>query len=338
MKFLRGRISVAALVGLSFVIAGEVRAAPSEPTKAELKIFWSSPEDPKPAKRRANAHFWAGNERELYIFYRDLKDLGGGYIGVGSDQCYLFVGWMKARYAWCIDYDDKIVSVHWVHQAFLKAAKTPKAFINLWKYRNRKAAKRVLQKAYAGDPRLKSILRSFWRARGSIFTRLYRMSIFMQRAKTPSYLSVQSQYDFVRKHVLARRVRPMLGNLMATTAVRSIGKAAKRLKVPIRVLYLSNAEQYWRRYPEYYRKNIRSLPYDKRSLVLRTFGKSKKQNLYTYQRQAATQYLSYLKIPSFRRVYEIHSHKVFRRRSVKFYVADPPRKPRKRRRRRRRSR
>jgi hypothetical protein len=319
----------------TMVAVGEARAQQPLGEQTRRKIFWSSPEDPEPKKRRLNAHFWAGNERELYIFYRDLKGLGGGYLGVGSDQCYLLLGWMRARYAWCVDYDAKVVLVHLIHQAFFHAAPTPKAFLSLWGRRHRKRAARVLEKTYARDPRRKAILQAFRKSRASVFTRLYRMSIFMKRALTPSYLSTQSQYDFVRKRVVARRVRPMLGNLLGDRALRSIGRAARRLSVVIRALYLSNAEQYWRRYSADYRKNIQALPFDKRSWVLRTFGKSKKTNLYTYQRQSASGYLAYLRLPTFRRVYAINAHKVVRRRSVQFYVADPPRHRKRRPRRRR---
>lgn len=322
-------------MAMVIVGSGELRARQLLSNQTQLKIFWGSDEDPKPAKRRVNAHFWAGNERELYIFYRDLKDLGGGYVGVGSDQCYLFLGWMKARFAWCIDYDDKVVLIHRVHQAFLRRARTPRAYLALWKRRQLKAATALLERAYATDPQRQVILKVFRRARASVYTRLYRLSVFMKRARTPSYVSDQGQYDFVRKRVLARRARPMLGNLLATRALRGIGRAAGRLGVTIRVLYLSNAEQYWRRYPTAFRDNIRALPFDQQSLVLRTFGKSRAKNLYTYQRQAAHGYLLYLQLPSFRRVYDIHYHKVMRRRSVRFFVADPPRRRRSRRRRRR---
>jgi hypothetical protein len=325
---------LAALIATSLVGVTELRAQPRRPASSRIARFWASPEDPTPKTLHMNAHFWAGNERELYVFYRDLKNLGGGYVGVGSDQCYLFLGWMRARFAWCIDYDQEVVLVHLIHQTFLRAAQTPRGYLSLWRFRQRKTALRLLEQTFAKDPRRAEILRVYGRARASVFTRLYRLSIFMQRALTPCYVRTQSQYDFVRKQVLARRVRPMLGNLLANRAVRGIGRVARGLGVPIRVLYLSNAEQYWRRYPSDYRQNIRVLPYDERSLVLRTFGMSKKKNLYTYQRQAAHQYLAYLGLPSFRRVYQIHHHSVFRRRSVKFYVADPPRRQRRRRRRR----
>jgi hypothetical protein len=67
-----------------------------------VRVFFGSPEDPKPAHRARDSHYWVGNECALHGFYQDIKGLGGGYIGIGSDQAYLLLGWARPRLAWLI--------------------------------------------------------------------------------------------------------------------------------------------------------------------------------------------------------------------------------------------
>ena len=86
--------------------------------KAQKEIFWGSPEDAKPrvlggvTKKQYNRHYVTSNEGHLDLFYPTLKNLGGGYAGVGTDQAYLFIGWQRPTLAWLTDYDPVVGSVH----------------------------------------------------------------------------------------------------------------------------------------------------------------------------------------------------------------------------------
>ena len=99
-----GRFAVSLGLFLMCGLIGAVASAnpvPGPLTAADKKAFWGSLEDPVPAKRNAkskdkeNKHFLYCDERGLHVFYPHIKDLGGGYMGVGSDQAYLFIGWQR---------------------------------------------------------------------------------------------------------------------------------------------------------------------------------------------------------------------------------------------------
>ena len=60
---------------------------------------------------------------------------------------------------------------------------------------------------------------------------------------------------------LTDRIRRMTVDLTRNKGVKGIGDAALDLGVPIRVVYLSNAEQYWKTYPEQFRDNMLALPF-----------------------------------------------------------------------------
>src|SRR5690606_20452462 len=70
------------------------------------------------------------------------------------------------------------------------------------------------------------------------------------------------------------RIRALRGNLKGPTTLYGIGEAARKMGVPIRVFYPSNAEEYklFRPYGPQFTKNLRNLPVDDRSLVLRTIS------------------------------------------------------------------
>jgi hypothetical protein len=130
----------------------------------------------------------------------------------------------------------------------------------------------------------------------------------LEAERIPSWLTDQATYDFVRESVVAGRVRPMVANLLADRALAGIAVTSERLEVPIRAVYLSNAEEYWQRYSNQYRENMASLPFDETSVVLRTVA-TYEQNLdYHYNVQGAASYLAWLRDPRIREVYQIVRH------------------------------
>ena len=62
---------------------------------------------------------------------------------------------------------------------------------------------------------------------------------------------------------------------MGDKTINSISEKAKELEIPIRILYTSNAEEYFR-YPEGMRKNFLNLYGDSKTIVIRTVTKGAK--------------------------------------------------------------
>jgi hypothetical protein len=289
-------------------------APPPEPTgptplaEAERTIFFGTLSDEAPEDRESVAgidnekHYVAGNEQRLDAFARTIANKGGGYLGVGSDQAYLFIGWARPELAWLVDYDPAVVDMHTVYRAFLRNAETPEAFLALWDQSAKEAALAAIRNEPGSGKRH---VRAYGRNRGWILRRLKMVAATMRAHETPSFLTDEEQYAFVRELVLADRVRALVADLKGDGAIQAIGEAAKGLGVSIRVLYLSNAEGYWSRYRGKFRRNIAALPFDEQSVVLRTLLIWHVNADYRYNVQPALNYVQWLARPFISTVYDI---------------------------------
>jgi hypothetical protein len=269
------------------------------------EVFFASPED-APAEEllgvtqaQVGTHYVAGNERRLHLIYPHIKDLGGGYMGVGTDQAYLFMGWARFELAWLIDYDPVVLDVHACHRAFFHESKTPAEFLEWWGKPAKKEALALLERTYEGEQR-ERVVAVYKRYRGWIDRRLRGLEKrYTRKHKVPTFLTDQEQYDYVRTMVENDRVRPMLANLLKSGGVEGVGAAAKELGVPIRLVYLSNAEQYWDEYAPAFRKNMQALHFDERSLILHTLLTWQKNQDYRYALQPAANFQAWLERPWF---------------------------------------
>jgi len=283
---------------------------PAPFSETDRSILWGTAEDPIPKKLEASRrdlegrHYLAGDEWNLHKFYPAIKDVGGGYMGVGTDQGYLFAGWMKAEVAWLIDYDPWVVHLHQAYGVFFREAETKEAFGEFWLKKNRKKSERLLRERLADHPNVKWIARVFRYAQNQTYYRFLRLRRILKRDGVPSYLTDDAQYKYVRGLVTSGRLRPLLVNLLEDKGMVGVAGAAKQLKAPIRALYVSNAEGYWP-YPEQYRKNIWAQHVDERSLLLRTVPKKRHNKDYIYYAQPMTNYQDWLREPYVKKVYDI---------------------------------
>lgn len=241
----------------------------------DREVFWGSAEDPAPevlggiVKELEDVHYTIGNEWALQAFYEDIKDLGGGYVGVGPDQAYLFVGWQRPHLAWFIDYDAAVLRTHALYKAVFAASETPAQFLRMFDPENLQKANAAIDAMYDGrDARaLKALLR---RQRRYYRFRLRRLVKRMGGVDVPTYLNDQETFDYVKAMLAADRIRPLRINLNEAEGMAGIGEAARALEVPIRVLYVSNAEEYWERYDPQFIANVEQLYSDDDSVLLRT--------------------------------------------------------------------
>lgn len=279
-------------------------------TEAQQAIFFGSAQDP-PTEVRGGAtqklvgkHYVAGNEKTPQAFTAELTTPGGGYVGVGSDQAYLLVGWARPDVAWFIDYDADVVDVHAIHHAFITAADSPDAMLRLWSKEGRDDGREVLRAAYEGE-QLERVLALYGHSRGWVHRRLGGLRKRLVRAKAPSFLDDQEDYDYVRQMIAARRIRPMLTNLLTGKGMEGIASSARELGVDIRVLYFSNAEEYWKVYPPEFRDHVAALPYADDALVLRTLLIWEVNQDYRYNVQPVANYLQWLAKDYVANVYDI---------------------------------
>lgn len=103
----------------------------------------------------------------------------------------------------------------------------------------------------------------------------------------------------------------MLANLIDDQALRAVGDVGRQLEVPIRVFYLSNAEDYWR-YPQEFRDNFQALHFDERSLILRTNAAKRTNGDYRYNSQTALSFQQWLQREDVRRISDIWQREYIR--------------------------
>ncbi len=265
-------------------------------------LFFGSKEDAPPKVLDAQmeqfegAHFLYSDEANPEKFLEKIKDLGGGYAGVGTDQGYLFIGWMKPHLAWLSDYDPWVVLLHLAYIAFFEASETYEGFYERWWNDSRGASLALLEETYKDHPSKRLILEVFKAGRGAVFRRLGRLRRHLQEKNVPGFITDQEQYAFVRNLILAKRVRPILGNLLDKYGLNGISEVSKKLEVPIRALYVSNAESYWP-YDDQFRENIYNMNFDDSSLVMRTFATKPQNGDYAYGTQSGKNFQEWLRQP-----------------------------------------
>jgi hypothetical protein len=279
-------------------------------TDYQRQTFNASEEDPAGAKllateeRLQGRHYVTCDEWYLHKFADKIKGLGGGYAGVGTDQAYLFLGWQRPHLAWLFDYDPWVVYIHHAYGVFFREAETIEQFLALWSKDNRKSSIALLKEKLADHPDRKIIITVFKHNRSTIDRRLSRVIRKLKNEGVSSYLSDPEEYTFVRDLITAGRVRPMVGNLLGSKGLFGLAATARTLAVPLRVLYVSNAEGYWKYTPEY-RANIIGQYFDDKSLFLRTVAAKWTNGDYRYNIQKAFNFQEWLKhdwVTSYRQI------------------------------------
>lgn len=235
-------------------------------SKKAKRVLWSSKTDRPKTRRR---HYYKTNESRHDLFRPHLLNKGGGYIGVASSQNYNMIAWARSDFAWLIDFDDGIQDIHLIHRAFLLKSKTSDSFMKKWSNSKVRSSVALLNKTYKSHKNRRRIVRIFRRFQ----RRMYRHMVSRYKGrlgkKYPNWLNRPSSYRYIRQMYQQDRIRVLFGNLLGNVTLRAIGKAAKKVNIPIRVVYLSNAEE-WFFYRKSFRRNIRSLPMDKKSVIIRT--------------------------------------------------------------------
>jgi hypothetical protein len=268
-------------------------------TDAERAVLNGTPEDAEPEKlggvdeSQEGRHYLTGDEWKLHEIQPYVKGVGGGYVGVGTDQCYLMIGWARSTMAWLTDYDPWVGDLHRAYLAFFERAETPADLVEWFSPKAKVQGLAVLDERWAGDPHLPAVRKVYAAYHEKVYWRLKRLAATQRKAGVPSFVTDQAEYDHVRALVKAGRVRPMLGNLLADKGLQGVAQAATKLGVPVRLVYLSNAEGYWT-YPAQFKANMAALPGDAASLVVRTIAAKWTNGDYRYNLQTLDSFKAWL--------------------------------------------
>jgi len=240
--------------------------------------------DPEPDAITRDLHYVVSNESRHYFFEEIVRDRGGLFIGLGTDQNYLLAGWSKPEVIILFDFDQYVVDLHEVYGALFIMAKDAETLIDLWSHRQRKTTYDALSKHFATHPRRDTLLKRFKVQRQRIVKRMRWIVETYREAKTATFLSDPAQYAHIRALWMQGRVHSIRGDLREPQAMNDIATFAKKIQMPVRVFYFSNAMDYFKWDIGTFRNNIVALPFDDTSLVIYTRPMDPETYRYLYQR------------------------------------------------------
>lgn len=224
---------------------------------------------PDEGTRLPGRHFPVSNEYRHDLLYPDLRGLGGVHVGVGSDQNYTMAAVARAELLLLVDYDPLIPLVHRMYRALVSVSETPDALIARFAPEAQQESERVIASELADDPRRDDVVRYF-RGRRAWFERYLRRTAQATHDGAPvAWIGDATMYAHIRALHRTRRIQTFNGDVTAERTLRAIGDVARRAGAVVRVLYFSNAEQFFP-YSEAFIRNMENLPTDERSRVVRT--------------------------------------------------------------------
>lgn len=270
---------------------------PEPPTEEELAIVAKVVDDPVQDKQICGAKVREGwhpsqaeggrseldcrdpfpylmtNEPRGHVWRDYIADLGGAYVGIGSDQNFSYIAEARARWAWVMDYDPRVVKHHRRLRALILAADTPDQFVALFSPDKERQAADIISAAYPDDPDLKQLRWGYVATRDELFAYFTKQRQARGQGKGAEFgwLRTEQAYRYIRTLYQQGRLRAVAGDLLREGAMQSIAQAARDLGVPVRIYYTSNAPTAWgAQITDAYRANVLALPFDEQSLVLRT--------------------------------------------------------------------
>ncbi|GIX40275.1 MAG: hypothetical protein KatS3mg129_0008 [Leptospiraceae bacterium] len=214
-------------------------------------------------------HYPTSNERRIDLFYPYIKNKKGGYIGVGTDQNLTFIAWAKSDYAYLVDFDWVAVYINRLHLLFIDKSENFQQFREKWSLKNKKNTIQFIKNYFKDKEEQKKFLKAYSIALYPVQERFRDLEYMSKHFKFSSFHNNPEDFQYLKKMIQENKIYPIVGDINGTITLQNIGKASKKLCVPIHVIYLSNAEEYYR-YPESFRKNIMSLNIDKDAIIIRT--------------------------------------------------------------------
>ena len=243
-------------------------------------------------------HYVKSNEVRHDVYFPYVAGKGGAYIGVGSDQNYTVLAAAGSELAFLMDIDQSVVDLHRCYEALIEASPDPKALHERWSPAGEAEAVRLIEEMYAGLPEVdrKRIVRLYRAARETVYIHLDHVIERTRDGKPSTWLADPAMYAHVRELYAADRIRMMGGDLTGSNTLQTVATAARALGVPVRVIYFSNAEEYFD-YTKQFIDNVGAQPGDEQSVVLRTIYSKKwvhADQLWAYQVQPLADFVARL--------------------------------------------
>lgn len=251
-------------------------------------------------------HYVKTNERRHDVWFPYIEDKRGIYVGVAADQNYTLIGVAKSEFVFLMDLDWRVTELHRAYEVLIEASEDPQTLHQRFHADNEEASVALIEQALAAQLSASALRKhvNSWRgARETVYRHLNNVIKRDQDGVNSSWLSNPDYYAHIRKLYLNDRVRMLVGDLTGPTTLATIAKAAEGLELPVKVLYLSNAEEYYD-YTSQYQTNITGLPIVDDSIVLRTIYSKDwvhADSLWNYQVQPIADYQARMAGPKNRR-------------------------------------
>jgi hypothetical protein len=276
------------LVSLSLLMNPVVRAQPTSavtPLSAEeVSALAGVRPDPPPKELSKGLHFLISDEKRHFQLQPTLQDLGGVFIGVGTDQNYTMAGWARPELLVLLDFDQMVVDLHKVYRLIFLASASPEEFQEWWSFRKTKELRKLVVATYPRKSEQRDIFLALNNSRATVAKNLQDVVARYRQAGVSMFLTDPAQFAYLRALFQNDRVLMVRGDLTATRTLADLAQVLKAQGRVVRALYLSNAEQYFA-YTPAFRENVLGLPYDERSWILRTRPKGY-EYVYLAQRPA----------------------------------------------------
>lgn len=213
--------------------------------------------------------YFRSNEWRQDLLAPQLVGLRGAYVGVGSDQNYTMAAMARSEVLYLVDFDRRIRTVHAIYGVLVSASPTPEALLDRFEVGQARQTLALLDERLAGTGEHDAALRTYRRYRQDWLVYLQRVRGTEWQGERFTWLGDPAKYAYMRALFRAGRVVARTGDVTSTDTLRDVARSAKALGVPVRVVYFSNAEQFFP-YTDGFIANMKALPTDQRSVVVRT--------------------------------------------------------------------
>jgi hypothetical protein len=244
------------------------QAPPPPLSEAQRKLVGETKSEKLPEPTWAR--FVMSNEWRHDVVFPKLHEIGGVFVGVATDQNYTMAAAARSQLIVTMDYDSDVVYTHRIYHHFIKESPTANDLRSYYQEANIPKAVALLQKVAESPEEATKLVRIYHRYRQRLALYLHQVASVRVGDRHPTWLGDPAAYSYIRAMVQAGRVMAVQGDLNGTVALRSIGDTARALGLPVRVVYTSNAEGFFK-YTQNFRDNLASLPHDEKTVVLRTY-------------------------------------------------------------------
>ena len=279
-----------------------------DPLSAEqVRLLDEIPWDADPAvlnaviQKNEGGHFLYSDELHPELFLESIQNRGGVYIGIGTDQGYMFMGWQRPTLAFLVDYDPWVIVLHRIYFMLFKQCDDGDCILAF--FQNKSEAKEFLK-----TPEAKEAIG----ARSALAIEVYRSGArsiahelrSAKKMREKNFMNDAETYNYIKQMILSGRARTFQANLLGDKTFLALSETLRALGVRVSTLYLSNAEQYWN-YSSQFKRNMAALPVEDDAIVMRTMATKLQNRDYRYSVQPFPVFRAWLEHPKGRNARQI---------------------------------